>query len=230
MDVRVCDHNVSDLPSCESREAENQEDKGVGRSGSHNCYVGRFEKCILCKARAIIAVKEKYIQILGTALTFVYGLFIVMLYVSEPRSLAEVPGKARTTIENAATTGQVLAGTYDIDKVKFDEGLRAFRQDNFVAARDLFDRADPQKRDARTQFYIAYSFYRQGWGRVSNDDALFKQGLEAADRARMIDRDFRADDPQLKLRTPAELRNELEEGLKVTADDFNPLKVLRERK
>jgi len=182
------------------------------------------------RAPPIIAVKEKYIQILGIALTAVYGLFIVFLYAAEPRSLAEVPTKARTTIENAATTGQVIIGTYKIDQAKFDAGLIAFRQDNFVLARDQFDKADPEKRDARTQFYVAYSFYRQGWGRVSSDDALFKQGIEAIDRVKSLDPNFRSDDADLKLHTPAELRGELEEGLKVTADDFNPLKVLRERK
>jgi len=175
-------------------------------------------------------VKEKYIQMIGTALTVVYGLFIVLIYASEPRSLAEVPSKARSTIENAATTGQVIIGTYEVDKAKFNEGLRVFRQENFVFARDWFARADPEKRDARTQFYIAYSLYRQGWGRVSNDDALFKQGLEAVERVQSLDRDFRSDDPNLQLKTAAELRNELEEGMKVTADDFNPLKVFRERK
>jgi len=37
-------------------------------------------------------------------------------------------------------------------------------------------------------------------------------------------------DADLKLKTAAELRNEFEEGLKVTADDFNPLRLVRERK
>jgi len=175
-------------------------------------------------------VKEKYIQILGIALTAVYGVFIVFLYAVEPRSLAEVPSKARTTIENAATTGQVIIGTYKIDQAKFEAGLQAFRLDNFVLARDQFDKADPEKRDARTQFYVAYSFYRQGWGRVSSDDALFRQGIEVLSRVQSLDPNFRSDDPDLKLHTPGELRSEMEEGLKVTADDFNPLKVLRERK
>ena len=43
-------------------------------------------------------------------------------------------------------------------------------QGPFPPARAMFDEADPEKRDGRTQFYIAYSFYRQGWGRFSNDD------------------------------------------------------------
>jgi hypothetical protein len=108
--------------------------------------------------------------------------------------------------------------------------LQAFRRDDFVAARDAFERADPERRDARTQFYIAYSFYRQGWGRLSNDDALFKQALEAADRAALLDRNFRSDDANLQLRTPAELRSEVQEGLEVTVDDFNPLRLAGERK
>ena len=128
------------------------------------------------------------------------------------------------------TKGQVVTGTYEIDQAKFAEGLAAFRKDNFIAARDSFDRADPEKRDAKTQFYVAYSYYRQGWGRVSNDDALFKQALEVLQRVSVIDRDFRSDDANLQLRTAAELRNELEEGMKVTADDFNPFRLVGERK
>ena len=179
---------------------------------------------------AIIAMKEKYIQILGIALTLLYGIFIVFLYAAEPRSVEEVTIKARSTIENAATKGTVIIGTYEVDQARFNEGVRAFRQDNFVAARDAFEWADPEKRDPRTQFYIAYSYYRQGWGRVSNDDALFKQSIEALERVRILDPNFRSDDPTLQLRTVAELRNELEEGLTVTADDFNPMRLLRERK
>ncbi|MEP7213107.1 MAG: hypothetical protein ABI791_08535 [Acidobacteriota bacterium] len=175
-------------------------------------------------------MKEKYIQIIGISVAVVYGVFIVFLYAAEPRSIGDISTKARSTIETAATKGQVIAGTYEVDPVKFADGLKAFNVDNFIAARDLFERADPEKRDAKTQFYIAYSYYRQGWGRVSNDDALFKLGLETLDRVIAIDRDFRSDDAGLTLRTPAELRHEFEEGLKVTADDFNPLRLVRERK
>ena len=175
-------------------------------------------------------MKEKYIQIAGVAAAAVYGIFIVFLYAAEPRSIEDISIKARSTIENAATKGQVIAGTYEVDPVKFGEGLRAFNQNNFVASRDLFERADPEKRDAKTQFYIAYSLYRQGWGRISNDDALFKQALEAANRVTALDRDYRADDPSLKLRTPAELKHELDQGMTTTIDDFNPFKLVRERK
>jgi len=174
-------------------------------------------------------VKEKYIQIIGIALTAIYGVFVVFLYAAEPRSLEEISSKAIETVQNAATKGQVITGIYEIDQTRFNEGLGAFRQNNFVVARDNFSKADPEKRDAKTQFYIAYSYYRQGWGRVSNDDVMFKQSIEVLDRVVFLDKDFRSDDADLKLRTPAELRNELDEGLRVTADDFNPLKVLRER-
>ena len=175
-------------------------------------------------------MNERYIQILGIAAMVIYGAFVVFLYAAEPRSLEEISIKAKNTIEDAVTKGQVVAGTYQVDEAAFNAGLNAFRQDNFVAARDAFQRADPEKRDARTQFYVAYSFYRQGWGRVSNDDALFKQSLDAVERVTLLDRDFRSNDSNLQLRTPAELKAELEEGMKVSADDFNPLRLVRERK
>ncbi len=175
-------------------------------------------------------MNEKYIQIIGTVLAAVYAVFIVFLYTAEPRSVEEITIKAKETVENAVTKGTVIAGTYEVDPLLFGQGLQSFRQGNFVSARDAFERADPERRDTRTQFYIAYSLYRQGWGRVSNDDVLFKQSLESLARVSLLDPNFRSDDANLILKTPAELRAELEEGLKVTADDFNPLRLFRERK
>ncbi|MDQ3711277.1 MAG: hypothetical protein M3388_03565 [Acidobacteriota bacterium] len=175
-------------------------------------------------------MKEKHIQTLGIVFTTVYSIFIAWLYWTEPKSLEELSAKAQTTIENVTTKTQVAIGTYEVDQTKFDEGLKAFRADNFIVARDNFERADTERRDARTQFYIAYSFYRQGFSRVSNDDALFKQGLEQTNRVAALDRNFKSDDANLQIKTLVELKNEFEEGLKVTASDFNPLKVLRERK
>ncbi len=175
-------------------------------------------------------MKQKYIQILGVLLTAIYSVFIVFLYAAEPRTFEEVSIKAISTVEDAVTKGQVITGIYEVDPVKFNEGLAAFRANNFILARDNFEKADPEKRDPNTQFYTAYSLYRQGWGRLSNDDVLFKQGLEALNRVQLLDRNFRSADSALALKTPAELKNELEEGLKVTSDDFNPLKVFRERK
>lgn len=164
-------------------------------------------------------MKEKYIQIFCILLVAGGFVFVTFLYWAEPRSLAEV-----------TTKGQVVLGTYEINKVDFDQGLASFRKDEFATARAAFDRADPEKRDANTQFYNAYSYYRQGWGLISNDDDLFKAGINAANRVIAIDPNFRAADASLVMKTPVELKNELEEGLKVTPSDFNPLKLTRERK
>jgi hypothetical protein len=175
-------------------------------------------------------MKLKHIQILGTVVSMIYFGFIAFLYLAEPRSIGDITTKAASTIQNAATKGSVIAGTYEIDHVKFDEALRLFRQDNFIAARDAFQKADPEQRDARTQYYIAYSFYRQGWGRLSNDDELFAAGLKQLDVVDRLDSNFVAVDDDLKLKRPAELRHEFEEGMRITAGDFNPLKLVRERK
>ncbi len=166
--------------------------------------------------RKYLQMNEKHIQISGIILIIIFGAFIVWLYVSEPKNLVEVATKATVTV-----------GTYEVNKVKFDEGLLQFRNENYAVARDFFNQADTEKRDDKTQFYIAYSFYRQGFGKVYSDNNLYKQSLEIVNK---IDRNFKSDDINLQMKTPAELKNELEEGLKVTPDDFNPLKVLRERK
>jgi hypothetical protein len=107
-----------------------------------------------------------------------------------------------------------------------------FRREQFRAARDEWGRADPAQRDARTQFYIAYAFYREGWGRIYNDDALFRQGLEAAGRAIALapQGTLTVDDPDLRIHTAAELKAELEQGTERSLGDLNPLRVLRERK
>lgn len=175
-------------------------------------------------------MKKNYIQIFSLLLVAIYGLFVAWLYWAEPKSLGEVSVKAKETVENVTTKGQVVIGTYEVDQTKFNEGLQAFRADNFVLARDAFAKADPERRDAKTQYYIAYSFYRQGWGRVSSDDELFKKSLDQTNFVIQTDKNFKSADENLKLQNPVELKAELEEGLKVTASDFNPLKVLRERK
>ena len=147
-------------------------------------------------------MKEKHIQIFSIFLTAFYAFFIAWLYWVEPKSLEEVPTKAQTTIENVTTKTQVAIGTYEVDQAKFYDGLKAFRSDNFIAARDNFERADTERRDAKTQFYIAYSFYRQGFGKISNDDVLFKQGLEQTNRVVALDKNFKSDDATLQIKTP----------------------------
>ena len=167
----------------------------------------------------IISVNKTYIQILTVLITLAGSTFITFLYWTEPRSIAEVSSK-----------GQVVLRTYAIDRIEFDQGLTLFRNDEFIAARAAFDRADPQKRDPLTQFYTAYSYYRQGWGRITNDDALFRSGIEAIDRVIALEPNFRVADDTLKMKTAYELKAELDEGLKLTVSDLNPLRITRERK
>jgi hypothetical protein len=179
----------------------------------------------------IIAVKPKHIQIFGIILTAVFGVFILFVYATAPRSILELKTKAGETVSKAINTGQVVAGTYRVDDGKFQRALVLFRNQDYPGARAMFNEADPEKRDGKTQFYVAYSFYRQGWGRFSSDDELFNQGLEVAKQAQaLLGGGFVSDDEDLKLKTPAALMNELEEGLRVTSDDFNPLRALKESK
>jgi hypothetical protein len=161
------------------------------------------------------------VRIAGLIVSIAYAGLIVWLYATQPRTVAEVTGGLSSSI-----------GAYAIDARAMDDGLAFFRRDQFVEARAAFARADPARRDPRVQFYVAYSYYRQGWGRVYHDDALFKEGLASIDRAIEVAPEHRLviDDPGLGMKTADELRAELQRGLTREASDFNPLRVLRERK
>jgi hypothetical protein len=172
------------------------------------------------KGEAQRSMRQRLIQIIGLAVTTVYAVGIIWLYATEPRSFKEV-----------ATGAQVASGTYQVDREKFDAALALFRRDQFRAARDEWQRADPAQTDPQTQFYIAYSCYREGWGRVYYDQNLFKQGLEAVNRAiALASTPLTVEDENLQMRTAAELKAELEQGTERTWGDINPLKVLRTRK
>ena len=164
-------------------------------------------------------MNKKYIHIFSTAFVCAGLGLVSFLYMTQPKTLAEVTAK-----------GSVVIGTYSVDKAEYDRGLTAFRTDDFLNARAAFDRADPVKRDATTQFYVSYSYYREGWGRFTNDDALYKSGLDSIAKVIAIDPTFRTADPNLQIKTPLELKAEFEEGLKLTASDFNLMKLTRERK
>ena len=166
-------------------------------------------------------MQRRLIQITGIVWTVVYAAAIIWIYATEPRSLKEV-----------ATNTQVAAGVYEINQEKFNSGLALFRREQFRAARDEWAGADPAQKDARTQFYIAYAFYREGWGRVYYDKALFKQGAEAANRAIALAPNgmLTIDDADLQMHTAAELKAELEQGTETTWSDLNPLGMFRTRK
>ena len=161
------------------------------------------------------------VRIVGLAASLAYAGFVVWLYVSQPQTVAEVTGGVAAGI-----------GVYSVDAQAFADGITFFRGDQFAEARAAFLRADPAQRDARTQFYIAYSYYREGWGRLYDDDQLFRQGIQAVDRAAALAPNHRliVEDPNLGMHSADELRAELERGVTREASDFNPLKVFRRRK
>ncbi len=161
------------------------------------------------------------VRIAGLAASTAYAAFVVWMYVTQPQTVAQVTGGLASGI-----------GVYSVDPQALADGMAFFRRDAFAEARAAFFRADPARRDARTQFYIAYSYYREGWGRLYNDDALFRQGIEAVDRAIALAPDHRlvVNDPGLGMQSADELKAELERGVTRDASDFNPLKVFRSRK
>jgi hypothetical protein len=159
-------------------------------------------------------------RLIGLGVTLAYGGFIAWLYATQPRTLTEVRGGVASTM-----------GVYTVDAVAFAQGLQHFRADRFAEARRAFERADPAQRDERTQFYVAYSYLREGWGRFYQDDALYMQGQAALQRAVQAAPGgaVRVDDPNLTLKTSDELAEAFVRGLRRDASDLNPLAVLEKR-
>jgi hypothetical protein len=166
-------------------------------------------------------VQHVAVRSAGLALSLLYAAFIGWVYAHQPRTVAELKGGLASTV-----------GAYEIDRNSFNQGLQFFRADRFEEARAALGRADPARRDATTQFYVAYTYYRQGWGRLYNDDALFRKGLSSVDLALALAPNGRLDvaDQSLGLRTADELRAELLRGLTNEASDLNPMRVLEPRK
>jgi hypothetical protein len=160
------------------------------------------------------------IRAIGLAVAVLYGGFLIWLYATQPTSLADVKGGMAAAV-----------GLYEIDRKQFEEGRALFRADRFPEARAALARADPAQRDAVTQFYLAYSFYREGWGRLYNDDRLFAEALRALDRAvaHGDGRRVQVEDPNLGLPDSDALRAELQRGSKLAPEDFNPMRILRRR-
>jgi hypothetical protein len=166
-------------------------------------------------------VKPVLVRVAGLVFSLAYAAFIVSVYARQPRTVRQLTSGVAASV-----------GAYEVDPVNFQEGLRFFRSDQFLEARAAFARADPARQDALTQFYIAYSFYRQGWGRLYRDDALYRQGIEVVDRAIKLAPGGRltVSDPNLGMHTADELRAELQRGLVRELSDLNPMKVVQDRK
>ena len=156
----------------------------------------------------------------GLVLSLVYAAAIVRVYVRQPVTLPEVAGSLTSSV-----------GAYRIDQARFEAGLAFFRQDQFVEARDAFAQADPARQDASVQFYLAYAYLRQGWGRVYSDDALYKAGQATLAHARSLapNGSIVVADPNLRLHTGEEVAAEFERGLTRELSDLNPVRVFRER-
>ena len=165
-------------------------------------------------------MRDWIVRAIGLALAAGYFTAIVWLYTRQPQTVAEATGAFSASV-----------GAYSVDEQAFADGVAFFRADRFAAARLALRRADPAFQDARTQFYIAYSYYREGWGRFYVNRDLYARGLEAVDRAIAAAPRVRivVDDGDLQMRSGDELKAELETGLKAPAD-LNPLSLARRRR
>ncbi len=166
-------------------------------------------------------VRERIIRSIGLIAALVYAAIIVWAYANQPQTIAQVTGGLSSTV-----------GAYRVDPQSYADALQFFRRDHFVEARAAFARADPAERDAQTQFYIAYSYYREGWGRVYSDDALFAKGMESVNKAIALAPGGRlvVDDPDLQMHSADELKAELQRGLERDVSDLNPMRLFRTRK
>src|SRR5918994_2187170 len=93
-------------------------------------------------SRTMKSMNETVVRAAGLGITIVYASLIAWLFVRQPATFAEVTGGLSSAV-----------GAYRIDRQAFDDGLLYFRNDQFAEARAAFDRADPARRDALTQFH-----------------------------------------------------------------------------
>jgi tetratricopeptide (TPR) repeat protein len=166
-------------------------------------------------------MQEPITRAAGLVLVAGYASLLGWLFATQPKTMAEAVGGVAAGL-----------GAYAIDAQAFADGLAYFGKDQFEEARAAFSRADPAARDARTQFYVAYTFYRQGWHRTHRDDDLYQQGLAAIERAIALAPGGRlvVDDANLQMRSADELKVELARGLATDASDLNPIRLFERRK
>jgi hypothetical protein len=142
------------------------------------------------------AVREALVRVAGLVFAAAYAAFIVSVYARQPRTVQQLAGGVAASV-----------GAYRVDPVNFQEGLRFFRNEQFLEARAAFERADPARQDPSTQFYIV------------------DRAIARAPGGRLV-----VADPTLQMHTTDELRAELQRGLVRELSDLNPMKVLEERK
>jgi len=160
------------------------------------------------------------IQITGLVITIIYASFIAWLYVRRPASLAELK-----------TQAIVQANVYHINQPNFDEAMKDFDACDYNSAVGQLNLADPAQKDSTTQYYIAYSYYLLGRGRIFNDEDLFNKAIEAD--IRCLDNTpnhiFEIDRADLEIKNADTLRQKLIYGLKHTTSSLNPLNWFKKR-
>ena len=163
--------------------------------------------------RPVLHVRVRVVRALGLVLSLRLPPPIVRVYVRQPATLPEVAGSLTSSV-----------GAYRIDSGPVRRWLGILPQGPFVEARDAFAQADPARQDASVQFYIAYAYLRQGWGRVYADDALYKAGQATLAHARSLtpDNSITVNDPGLRLHTAEEVAAEFERGLTRELSDSEP--------
>lgn len=147
-------------------------------------------------------------------MALLYGSGIVWLYVRQPRSFEELK-----------TQAAVEANVYRVRQENYDEALRRFNAGEYSLAIEQFELADSARLDPPSQFYIAYSYFMLGRGRLYDDDELFRKGLGAVEQclANAPNNIFEIDRADLEVKSANALRERLRKGLDVTGSDFNPL-------
>jgi hypothetical protein len=135
------------------------------------------------------------------------------LYVRRPQSLAELKTQASVQIT-----------IYHVTQANFDEGIKEFDAGDYNSAIGQFKLADPAQADSTSQYYIAYSYYLLGRGRLFNDEDMFNKATEAVDRCleNAPNHIFEIDRSDLEIKNADTLREKLREGLRHTMSSLNP--------
>jgi hypothetical protein len=165
-------------------------------------------------------MRDSAVRAIGLAFVVCYSAAIVWVYTRQPQTLDEAAGALAASV-----------GAYRVEEQAFADGLAFFHAEKFAAARKAFARADSAHQDARTQFYVAYSYYREGWGRSYVDKNLFSRGLDAVNLAIAAAPHGRivVDDSNVAMHSGDELKSELEAGLQARPD-FNPFTIAWRRR
>src|SRR5262249_9180990 len=134
-------------------------------------YKGKCEWSERTRLHNHLMRMKRTIEVLGLATSVLYASFIVWVYARRPQSLAELK-----------TQASIQANVYHINQQNFDEAIKEFDTGDYNSAIGQLKLADPAQKDPTSQYYIAYSYYLLGRGRIFNDEDMFNRAIEAIDR------------------------------------------------